>query len=133
MDVRFLYNTCADDRWVVSEIRRMHTVPIEQAPAQITQLFAEAMAGEDVVFTRERQPVLRLSTIAPSPGVSDMSWAEKLDASIGILKGMDTTGVHEENGMVESSSAARERLEAMFGSLSGMDTSNIREKTDRAL
>jgi prevent-host-death family protein len=43
----------------------MQQVDITDAQAQITQLLHSALQGEEVIITRNSQPVLRLSQIFP--------------------------------------------------------------------
>ncbi len=45
----------------------MKQVNVHEAKSQLSQLLAEAEAGEDVVIARAGKPIVRLTLVAPEP------------------------------------------------------------------
>ena len=68
----------------------MYQVPFEDAPRRIQALIGEAMAGQEVVFTRGEKAVLKLVPIDNS-GPTAEEWRLEMRALRGILAGIDTT------------------------------------------
>ena len=68
----------------------MYQVPVEEAPRRIQALIGEAMAGEEVIFTRGQKAVLKLVPIENSETTAE-EWRREMRALRGILSGIDTT------------------------------------------
>ena len=45
----------------------MQQVDITEAQAQITQLLQSALSGEEIIITRDNQPILKLVQFSPTP------------------------------------------------------------------
>lgn len=45
----------------------MQQVDITEAQAQITQLLQSALRGEEIIITRDNQPILKLIQFSPAP------------------------------------------------------------------
>ncbi len=45
----------------------MEQVDITEAQAQITQLLQSALSGEEIIITRDNQPILKLVQFSPTP------------------------------------------------------------------
>ena len=45
----------------------MEQVDITEAQAQITQLLQYALSGEEIIITRDNQPILKLVQFSPTP------------------------------------------------------------------
>ena len=45
----------------------MQQVYITEAQAQITQLLQSALSGEEIIITRDNQPLLKLVQFSPTP------------------------------------------------------------------
>ncbi len=45
----------------------MEQVDITEAQAQITQLLQSALSGEEIIITRDNQPLLKLVQFSPTP------------------------------------------------------------------
>ncbi len=45
----------------------MQQVDITEAQAQITQLLQYALSGEEIIITRDNQPILKLVQFSPTP------------------------------------------------------------------
>jgi antitoxin (DNA-binding transcriptional repressor) of toxin-antitoxin stability system len=74
----------------VRYIFMLYQVPFEDAPRRIQSLIGEAMAGEEVVFTRGEKPVLKLVPIENSM-ITAEAWRKEMRALRGLLTGIDTT------------------------------------------
>ena len=45
----------------------MQQVDITETQAQITQLLQSALSGEEIIITRDNQPILKLVQFSPTP------------------------------------------------------------------
>ena len=68
----------------------MHQVRLEDVPKQITSLMSEAMAGEEVIFTRDQRAVLRLVQVEKEVSPGSKNWKQEMQALRGFLRGIDT-------------------------------------------
>lgn len=50
----------------------MRTIPVQDAQARLPELVNSAAAGEEIVITRERQPVAKLVPISPQTSLRDI-------------------------------------------------------------
>ena len=62
----------------------MHTVTLEEAQARLPELIAEMQCGEEVVITRDDQPVAKLAATAPDKAAAEAPYRFPL---FGMLKG----------------------------------------------
>jgi antitoxin (DNA-binding transcriptional repressor) of toxin-antitoxin stability system len=74
----------------------MHQVRYEDSSSQVQALLGEAMAGEEVVFTRGPKAVLKLVPVERS-STKSKDWVRDVRKLRGILKGIDTTIIREED------------------------------------
>lgn len=59
----------------------MKTIGISEATSALSQLVDQALAGEEVVLTRQGKPVVRLSAVAASPvRAAGMDWVAESHA-----------------------------------------------------
>ncbi len=74
----------------------MHQVSFEETPTSVQALISEAMAGEEVVFMRGPNPVVKLVPFESGTS-NDEQWKREIRALRGILSGIDTTVPREED------------------------------------
>jgi antitoxin (DNA-binding transcriptional repressor) of toxin-antitoxin stability system len=60
----------------------MHQVNVAEAEHDLTRLLDEALAGEEVVITRDDRPLIRFA-IVPLPGLT-----RRIGGAIGLVKHM---------------------------------------------
>ena len=74
----------------------MHQVRYEDSYSQMKAFLGEAMAGEEVEFTRGPKAVLKLVSVERS-STKSKDWVRDVRKLRGILKGIDTTIILEED------------------------------------